>query len=195
MDRGVGERTKGRGAPPAARVRRATRIGVLGALAAASGYLFASIPNIEAISLIVFLSGARIGWTGGLLVALFGRGIFSLVNPWGPAPPLILIGSVCATALFGVAGGCLGAWLCRPRPAWASAAWLALIGGALTAAHDLITNLATAATIGLGRNPIPVLLSGIPFAVPHILSNTLLFAVVGLPLLARFARAAREERT
>ncbi len=169
---------------------RTAQVGLLAALAAASGYAFAAVPNVKPISLVLFLAGARVGLAGGLVVAALGMGIYSIANPWGPAPPLVLLAKVAGAMLFAGAGAAIGPSIARRAPA-PRVVLLAAAGLLLTLPYELITNLATAVTIGMGGRPLPTLVAGIPFAVTHTASNAAIFGVAGAPLLARFARCAR----
>ncbi len=172
-----------------ASLRRTARIGLFAALAAASGYAFAAVPNVKPISLVIFLAGAHVGLAGGLAVAALGMGIYSIANPWGPAPPLVLAAKVAGAMLFAAAGAALGPSIAR-RPPALRVALLAAAGLLLTLPYELITNLATAATIGMGARPLPTLAAGLPFAITHTASNAAIFGAAGAPLIARFARGA-----
>ena len=65
------------------------------------------------------------------------------------------------------------------------AAALAAAGLVLTAGFDLITNLATGIVFGQMK---ATLIGGIPFSLLHIATNVAMFAAVGTPLVAVFAR-------
>lgn len=169
-------------------LRRTALLGLLTALAAASGYAFAAVPNVKPISLVLFLAGARVGFAGGFLVAALGMGIYTLANPWGPAPPLVLLAKVAGAMIFAAAGALVGVPLAR-RGVATRALLLAGAGLLLTLPYELITNLATAVTIGMASRPLPTLLAGIPFAIAHTASNAAIFGAVGTPLLPRFAAA------
>ncbi|MFN0151471.1 MAG: hypothetical protein ACKVU1_12280, partial [bacterium] len=166
------------------------RVGLLAALAAAAGYAD-PIPNVEMISVVLFLAGAHLGVRGGVLVTIIARGLHSVVNPWGPAPPVVIVGNIAGSMVMGIAGALTGPVLARRFSVPPRAAALALVGAVLTLAHDLITNFATVVTMGALANPLPVFVAGVPFALVHIASNAAVFAVVGTPLVARLARAPR----
>ncbi len=165
-------------------------MGILTALAVASGYAFAAIPNVKPISLVFFLAGACAGLSGGLLVSVLGMGIYSVANPWGPAPPVVIVAKIAGAALFGAAGALIGPRAARGRSALLVAVLLAAIAAALTLAYGVLVDLATAVAVGMGRHPIPTLVAGLPFNVAHIVSNVAIFALAGPPLLRRFARRA-----
>jgi hypothetical protein len=67
------------------------------------------------------------------------------------------------------------------------AASLAIVAVLLTGFYDFITNVATGLVFGQMRT---WLLAGIPFALWHIGFNVALFAALGTPLSAVFARYA-----
>jgi uncharacterized membrane protein len=62
---------------------------------------------------------------------------------------------------------------------------LAVTGALLTVFFDLITNVATGLLFGQIR---ATLIGGVPFALLHVGSNVALFALLGTPLIAVFAR-------
>lgn len=182
---------RGRAAPDRGargRVRRIGALGVFTALVVASGYAFAAIPNVKPIMLILFLAGAALGAAGGLTVALLGMGIYSVANPWGPAPPVVLAAKVLGAMMFGAAGALIAPRAAALRPPAAGALLLALAGLVLTIAYGVLVDLATAVTIGMASNPIPTLVAGVPFNAAHAVSNAILFLVAGVPLVRRFTR-------
>ncbi|MGD1049199.1 MAG: hypothetical protein ABR899_10675, partial [Candidatus Krumholzibacteriaceae bacterium] len=90
------------------------------ALSVALGFLLSEIPNVELMTLTVFVSGvfcgARLGGLVGGLSILF----YSLLPPLGPAPAPLLAAPVLGYVVTRVAGGLAG-----PRPApsgWRGAA-------------------------------------------------------------------------
>ena len=62
---------------------------------------------------------------------------------------------------------------------------MAAAGLILTACFDFITNLATGIVFGQVR---ATLIGGIPFSLFHIATNVAVFAALGAPLVAVFAR-------
>ena len=62
---------------------------------------------------------------------------------------------------------------------------LAVCGAVVTLVFDLLTNLATGVLFGQMR---ATLIAGIPFALWHVFWNAVLFALLGTPLVAVFAR-------
>lgn len=139
-----------------------------------------TIPNFEVLTLVVFCAGVLLGVRDGILTGAVTMLVYSLLNPYGAAPPLITIAQVAGEAAAGAAGGVLaGAGLAAFPPAPRAAA-LAITAVLLTLFFDLVTNLATGYLLGQVRL---ALLGGIPFSLWHIGWNVALFAGVGTPLV------------
>ncbi len=160
------------------------------ALSVALGFLLAGIPNVELMTLAVFMGGiscgARLGGAIGALSSL----IFSLLNQFGPAPAPLLIAQVAGFALIGSGGGIVGPHLSPARASGAGAS--AAAGFALTFVYDALTTVATA-FVALGASRFieglwGVALAGIGFVAVHIGVNTAIFAVA-VPPLMRAVRA------
>jgi uncharacterized membrane protein len=143
------------------------------------------IPNFEPLTLVMFCSGVLLGIRDGALIGALTMLVYSLLNPYGAVHPLVLLAQVVGEALAGTAGG-LFAWLRLPgRSLAVRAGTLAAAGFTLTAAFDLITNAATGVIFGQMK---ATLIGGIPFSLFHIATNVAMFAAVGTPLVAVFAR-------
>lgn len=179
-----------RRAPPIARQPFHSRRLAYAALLVAAGLtgVYAeTIPNFEVLTLVVFCAGVLLGARDGVLVGVVTMLAYSLLNPYGPAHPLVTAAQVSGNALTG-AGGALFARMGLPeRSTFMRAAALALFAVVLTGAYDLITNVATGLVFGQMRT---WLLAGIPFALWHIGFNVALFVALGTPLTAVCARYA-----
>lgn len=147
-------------------------------------YLHA-IPNVHPLDLIVFCAGLLLGVRDGMLIGGLTMLVYSLLNPYGTAPPLITISQVIGEAAFGLGGGVLGNLGIARRPWIVRILTMVLAALLLTLFFDLITNLATGVLFGQMRM---VLIGGIPFAAIHMGVNAALFAAVGAPLSAVLAR-------
>lgn len=142
-------------------------------------------PNFEVQTVGVFCSGVLLGARGGCVVGVLTMLVYSLLNPYGSAHPVVTLAQVLGTVPAGIAGGVFAAMgLAARRPA-TRAGVLAVSGLLLTAWYDLVTNVGTGLLLGQVR---VALWGGIPFALWHIASNTALFALLGTPLVAVFAR-------
>ncbi len=155
---------------------------VLIALSVTLGLLLVAVPNVEGISAVSFFSGAILGAGGGALVGAAAMGLFSVLNPLGPAAFPVFLAQVLGMALMGLSGAL---WV-RPVDSPAKAALLAsLFAGVLTFLYDVFTNYGFALTMGKWSDPLPFIAAGIPFSVMHIVSNVLIFAGVGAFIFLR----------
>ena len=66
-----------------------------------------TIPNFEVLTLVVFCSGVLLGVRDGMLTGAITMLVYSLLNPYGAAPPLITLSQVVGEAAAGGAGGVL----------------------------------------------------------------------------------------
>lgn len=142
-------------------------------------------PDFEVQTLGVFGAGVLLGARDGALVGALTMLVYSLLNPYGPAHPLVTVAQVLGEMAPGIAGGLFAALGLHARPARVRAATLGVLAIVLTVWFDLVTNLATGLVLGQMR---VVLLQGIPFALWHTGSNLLLFVLLGTPLAAVFGR-------
>ena len=146
------------------------------ALALGIDLLTAPLPNVELLSLTIFLGGAATGPLAGCFIGGVTELIHSTLNPLGPAFPLVFVGQLLGMGTVGWAGGKFGPQVARLGRV-ASIAALAGLGFVLTVFFDLLTNLA----LGIHLGPVlPTLAGGILFAIAHIVSNTFVFAGLGL---------------
>jgi hypothetical protein len=160
------------------------------ALSVALGFLLAGIPNVELMTLTVFMAGvfcgARLGSAIGGLSSLF----FSLLNQFGPAPAPLLAAQVAGFVLIGLGGGLMGPRLSPARASGVAA--IAAAGFALTFVYDCLTTVATA-FIALGASRFieglwGIVVAGIGFTAVHEGVNAAVFAVA-VPPLMRAVRA------
>lgn len=140
------------------------------------------VPNVEFTSIITFflgvVFGGPIGGSFGALV-MFINGFLS---PWGFAG-MIMPFQMVGMAIVGVAGGVLRRYGVPKRQS-RMAIESAILGAFLTLTYDIITNIGTAIISGIPV--ILVLITGVTFALIHIISNTIIFGVAFSPLLRVF---------
>ncbi len=141
------------------------------------------IPNLELVTLAAFASGLLLGFRDGAGVAALTMLVYSLLNPYGAAHPLVTASQVAGNALTGLAGAAM-VGVAR-APVRLRAVVCGLAGALLTLVYDLVTNLATGVVFGQMR---ATLVGGIPFALAHIGWNAALFAALGPALVAVLAR-------
>ena len=97
------------------------------ALAVTLGFLLAAVPNIELVTLTVFLGGAATGVRNGLLIGALSALLHSGLNPLGLPLPFVFVAQVIGWALVGLCGACLVARLVAMPARWRPVA-LGLIG-------------------------------------------------------------------
>ena len=142
-----------------------------------------TIPNFEVLTLVVFASGVLLGARDGAMVGGLTMLVYSLLNPYGAAHPLVTLSQVLGEMVPGWVGGMVAHWSLPDRSVLARSVVLGLLAVGLTACFDLVTNVATGLVFGQMR---AVLLGGLPFSLWHIASNLVLFAVLGPPLVSVF---------
>ncbi|MHA2309975.1 MAG: hypothetical protein ACXADC_10770 [Candidatus Thorarchaeota archaeon] len=158
------------------RSRQVSITAIMTALALTGNYVFVAIPNVELGSGILFVTAYIFGFQTGASCALLMAIIFGSVNPWGGLIPQIWITQVIGWLYIAAAGALLGQrksnFENRIRPEW----MLGFAGAFLTFFFDMLTNLGYSWAFG-----IPywlAIVSGFPFMVVHIVSNTIIFGAV-----------------
>jgi len=188
------------------------------ALAAALGFLLLSVPNVELVTFTVFASGVALGRWRGALVGALAMAIYSGANPFGSGlgVPTMFAAQIAASALSGFAGGVTAPlWRGRstghmsaasfefePRAVFRLARGRGMpflagtIGLALTAVYQaaVIVGLAVMSP-EFRTGALAVLISNAFFSSVHLLSNTIVFAVLAPAVLPRVARLAGDRAT
>ncbi len=165
------------------RVAFLARIGILVAISIALGFSLIAVPNVEPLSAIAFIAGYLLGLRGGAMVGSISIALFSLFNPLGPPIPAVLAAQVFAMALAGVAGFL---WRYLLGVGFKAALLAGVLGAIVTVIYSISTDLALAASIGRLTDPLPIIVSGLPFSLVHIGSNTAIFLAVGAVLPRRY---------
>lgn len=164
--------------------RRIATTAILIALAVAVGTVVSPIPNVEGVSAVSFFSGYLTGWRSGAAIGGTAMLLRSLLNPLGPAPPQVLAAQIAGMVII---GGC-GSVLRRVGQARAQAGLAgAVLGAALTLVYDVITNYGVAVSIGRWRDPLEVMVAGVPFAAIHVATNALIFGAVAAIVVPRYS--------
>lgn len=140
-------------------------------------------PNVELTSLISFITGMVFGSIIGSLVGALTMIVNGFLSPWGMAG-LILPFQAVSMGFIGAVGGFYGKKVRRMK---ASLCLECLILGAfLTLLYDVITNIGFALAFKAAGTPLlaaitSTLVTGIPFAMTHIVWNSLIFGFVAIP--------------
>jgi len=170
---------------------------LLVAVAVALGFALSAVPNVELVTLTVFVSGFLLGPSLGAGVGAVVAVLFSVFNPLGAALPPLVAAQAVGQSIAGLTGGIAGPKLVRiERRVFASAA-AAAAGSVLTVIYDLLTNAGAYATIAGARSfdaLVTFMAAGMLLAGVHIVWNTVVFAVVLAPSL-RVLEGYRRELT
>lgn len=149
-----------------------------------TGVYAETIPNFEVLTLVVFAAGVLLGSRDGALVGGLTMLVYSLLNPYGAAHPVVTLAQVTGEAVAGAAGGIAARLGVPGLPPFPRAALLGAAAFVLTGFYDLLTNVASGLVFGQMR---ATLLGGVLFALWHMGTNAALFAAVGTPLVGVFA--------
>ena len=171
---------------------------VLVALSVALGLLLVGVPNVELLTFTIFVSGAVLGRWRGAAVGALAMGIFSGVNPYGSGlgfPPLF-VAQVIAAALTGLVGGATtrlwdanGPGQGRFPLGVARTATAGAIGFALAAIYQGVVILGIAIASPEFRTGVfAAIVSNAFFSIVHVVSNTIIFAVLAPVVIPRAKR-------
>jgi hypothetical protein len=166
---------------------RLVRASVFAAVSVGLGFSLLMIPNIELISVVVFISGVTLGVGWGIIVGGTAEFIFSVLNPFGSGllfPPLLL-GQVIGMVTIGAAGGLLRPLFFRKTFSVKIVFIAGIIGFILTFIFDSLTTLSYPVSVGYDLpQTLALYLSGIAFTLLHQISNAIIFSV-GIPGIMR----------
>ena len=138
------------------------------------------IPNIELITVVVFISGLYLGIRWGGLVGLTSMAIYSGMNPMGSGlsfPPLFAM-QILGMSLTGIIGGLVRPFFFVKQFNFFLISGLAVLGFTVTLIYDMLTLLAYPVAAGLGFSGIlAALIKGLGFTLLHEISNAIVFTV------------------
>lgn len=169
--------------------QKLTQTSLLIALGVALGFALNRIPNIELVTSTVFFSGYTLGYGRGFGVGMLTEGLYSMLNPYGPAAPPLLAAQVLSMGVTGLAGGWFKAKRMDEKPFFPFKS--GLTGLACTCLFDSLTTLSLVPINHFSAEQLAASIAlGIWFYVAHGASNTVLFAV----LIPQLIRAANKDR-
>ena len=128
------------------------RAAIFCAMAIAMGYSLMMVPNIELITVIIFLSGLTLNLWWGALVGLVAMGIYSGLNPLGSGlsfPPLFFAQTI-SMSLCGLIGGLLKPIFFTKEFNVYQLFFLAVTGFFVTVIYDIFTLASYPLFSGLG---------------------------------------------
>ncbi len=167
-------------------------LGLFAGTAVGAGYLLSSVPNVELMSLIIALSGAVLGPVAGPVCGVLAGGIFSLGNPFGPPPPVLLLAQILGHGFMGLMGWVGAGQILRLTTGNGSlkgmlrAGVVAVVG---TLFYEILTNLAIVVMFEEASLKV-ILIGAIPYSLIHMGVNTVLFVLFFPVLVRRLGHAA-----
>ena len=155
--------------------------GLLSSLAVALGFLLMAVPNVELITLVVFVSGSILGVRGGALVGVVTMLIYSVANPMGAAIPLVTVSQAAGQGVVGALGATAPLIRRVSTRRIVRNIVFAAAGVVVTLQYDLLTNLALGVSVG---SVLPVMAAGLVFSLIHFVSNGMIFFFLADVLLS-----------
>ena len=166
------------------------RAAIFCALAIGMGFSLMLVPNIELITVIVFMSGLMLGCKWGALVGGTAIFIYSGLNPMGSGlsfPPLFFM-QILGMAITGFTGGLFSRFFLEKETNIFSLITLGLLGFICTFIYDFLTMISYPLSAGLGiSGMIAALVKGIGFTLLHEISNAIVF-VVTIPKVIKYLK-------
>lgn len=155
------------------------------------GYVLAGVPNVELMTITVFLSGYLLGIRFGLIIGASSSCVHALFNPLGASLPPLLLAQCLGFSLIGMSGALFGPFIHGLHNRGTAVLSAGLVGLVLTLFYDVLTNIA-AFYVAMGLGPQTGLMGfvfgGILFMGMHIIWNTALFLFVLKPVLSVLSR-------
>jgi LytS/YehU family sensor histidine kinase len=175
---------------------RATRITLLAclltALVYAAGEALAGIPNVEVITLLVFVAGFLLGPWWGVVVGGAGMGAHSLFNALGTVAPPVWISQVVCYAFIGLCGAWIGPRIAGLGTRTAQSLMSAAVAVALVVIYQLVVNVVSFAAFAANVPLWTYVWGGLAFAAIQVVWNAALFFVTLPPTLKVLGKARRE---
>lgn len=166
-------------------------IAIFCALTIGTDYALVGVPNVKLMDLIVFIGGFLFGPVVGSSIGIFSWLIYGSMNPYG-FEPRILVATMLAESVYGLAGGLLGKALGSTSlgsQRLRLSVLFATMGFLPTVLYDLTTNIVYASV--MGQSVIVAILVGAPFAVVHEGSNFLIFGFLSVPAIAALRKVVK----
>jgi hypothetical protein len=165
--------------------RLIARISVFSALVYVLSWGMASIPNVKLSFFIIFSAGFAWGIGPGILVGIFGMGLWTFFNPFGPAPLPVSMAQVLGAALCGVTGFLFRSIIRLESFKWPDLVLLILAGVVCTLAFFVPVNLIDA---WLFQPFMERFWSGMFFTIYSFIANAIIFPLLFRLLLPFYLR-------
>jgi len=171
-------------------LNKLVRAAIFCALAIGMGFSLMLIPNVELITVIVFISGLYLGIGWGTLVGGTAIFIYLGLNPMGSGlafPPLFVM-QILGMAMAGAIGGLVRPVFFKKEFSISTLAGLCLMGFSITLIYDVFTLITYPISAGLGyAGVMAALVKGMGFTVLHEISNGLVF-IIAVPRVVKYLK-------
>lgn len=168
------------------RVKLISRIAIFTALAIAFGYILSPVPNFELITSTIFLSGALLGSSAGMIVGAISFLIFGFANPLGPSPLPLLLAQVLGGMFTGYMGGIY------KREKWNKVYILVLLGILVTFVYDMFTTSVGFLFFPTKETFLAYLVFGLPFVLWHIWTQGIIYGLILFPIVKQLRKRVNE---
>lgn len=161
-------------------LNKLVRAAIFAAMAIGLGFMFMLVPNLEFISVTVFLAGLTLGTTYGAMVGGTAILVYSVMNPLGSGLiyMTLLLGQVIAMVGIGIAGAITAQFINKFSPMMVVGV-AGGIGLVCSLWYDGITTLAYPISAGYNWDEtVAYAISGLLFTSMHLISNTVIFSIV-----------------
>ena len=161
-------------------LNRLIQAAIFSSISIGLGFMFMFIPNVEFITVTVFLSGFTLGTFYGGLVGSMSMMIYSVMNPIGSGLIYItlLIGQILAMMIIGIIGS-FSKLLLKNQKHMIIIVVSGILGFICTLFYDGITTLAYPVSAGYNwEQTIAYAISGLLFTFFHMISNIIIFSIV-----------------
>ncbi|MFX1443859.1 MAG: ECF transporter S component [Promethearchaeota archaeon] len=166
---------------------RIVLISTFAALTVVMGYMLVFIPNIELVTLMIFLSGFILGKKDGAIIGLMSSFIFVFFNPYGVSPLPLFAYQLGHYSLVGILGGMTHNFLknreyFKPEEdlyVFRVLLIFAIMGAIITFVYDILSTLIGALSIfGTLDTFWATYIIGLPFTTVHLIGNILGFIFI-----------------
>lgn len=149
---------------------------IMSALALVGNYILVVIPNVELGSGVLFVTSFLFGLEMAIWCVFVVSIIYAFFNPWGPFIPAIWFTQLLGWIFLVIAGAIMGK--SGRNTEWSKNRILeiAVIGFIVTLFFDLITTAGYAWSFSVPYSV--AIITGLPFILIHILSNTIIFPAI-----------------
>jgi hypothetical protein len=172
--------------------RKVASIALLVAATLSTDYALLGIPNVKLMDTLVFLGGYMFGLDVGVSVAVLSWLVYGTLNPQGAATPGLLAVLMASECIYAVGGWTLRKVSSKTNFTSVDRVKFGFVGFVTAAVYDLITNAYTGIFYypgySLATRIIRALIFGIPFAVIHETTDSLMFAIVAPTVITVLGR-------